>query len=102
MVVVYATGLGPVAPGVKEGAAAPAVPLSQTVAEVKATIQGQAAEVQFAGLAPGLAGIYQVNVKVPQGLKADASAALVLSVGEQSASPPVTLAVAGGETGNGP
>jgi len=95
VVVLWATGLGPVVPGVKEGEAAPAQPLSWTVTEVKAAIQGKEAEVQYAGLAPGMAGIYQVNVKVPEGLKADASAVLILRVGEQSVSPPVTVAVAG-------
>jgi uncharacterized protein (TIGR03437 family) len=39
--------------------------------------------------------VYQVNIVVPQGLKADASAVLILNVGQQSSSPPVTFAVAG-------
>jgi len=63
---VYATGLGAVDNPVVEGAAAPASPLSQTLATVQASIGGQTAQVQFAGLAPGFAGLYQVNIVVPQ------------------------------------
>ena len=33
---------------------------------VTATIEGQTASVVFAGLAPGFAGLYQVNILVPQ------------------------------------
>jgi uncharacterized protein (TIGR03437 family) len=93
VVVVYATGLGPVTPGVKEGEAAPGQPLSEVMAPVTAAIQGKDAEVIFAGLAPGLAGVYQVNVMVPDGVTPDASAVLILNVGQQSSSPPVTFAV---------
>jgi uncharacterized protein (TIGR03437 family) len=32
-------------------------------------IGGKAAGVEFAGLTPGLAGVYQVNAKVPSGLR---------------------------------
>jgi uncharacterized protein (TIGR03437 family) len=67
--------------------------VAKTVSPVKVTIGGKEAEVQFAGLAPGLAGIYQVNAVVPEGLPADASTVVVVSVGEQSQSPPVTMAV---------
>ena len=63
---VYATGLGAVDNPVATGAAAPASPLSQTSATVEASIGGQTARVQFAGLAPGFAGLYQVNIVVPQ------------------------------------
>ncbi len=62
---VYATGLGAVAPPVASGAPAPSSPLSPTVSPVTANIAGRAATVTFAGLAPGMNGIYQVNLIVP-------------------------------------
>ena len=55
---VYATGLGPVA--LREG-------LQWVVAPVTATVNGVAAEVQYAGLAPGFVGLYQVNVRASGG-----------------------------------
>ncbi len=62
----YATGLGAVDNPVATGTAAPTNPLSRTLAQVQATIGGQPAQVMFAGLAPGFAGLYQVNIVVPQ------------------------------------
>jgi uncharacterized protein (TIGR03437 family) len=62
------------------------------VNEVAVTIGGQAAEVRFAGLAPGLTGLYQVTAVMPQGVKPGADVALVVRTAGQS-STPVTLAV---------
>ena len=45
-----------------------------------ATIGGQPAQVQFAGLAPSYVGLYQVNVQIPSGLP-PGTATLVLSAG---------------------
>jgi uncharacterized protein (TIGR03437 family) len=66
IVAAYLTGLGAVSPSVATGAAAPASPLSLVSAAVTATIGNASAPVQFAGLAPGFAGLYQVNIQVPQ------------------------------------
>ena len=62
----WLTGLGPVDPAVATGVAAPVSPLSRVTAPVTATIGNAAATVKFAGLAPGFAGLYQVNIEIPQ------------------------------------
>ncbi len=73
-VAVFVTGLGDVSPANPDGAAGPANPLSQTTNTIQADINGNTATVGYAGLAPGLAGLYQVNITIPAGVSAgDAS-----------------------------
>ncbi len=67
-VVIYATGLGPVTPPVPAGSAAGASPLSLCALPVAVTIAGTNAMVTYAGLAPGWAGLYQVNAQLPPDL----------------------------------
>jgi len=62
---VFATGLGTAYPPVADGAAPPQSPLSYTVATIQADVDGNSATVAFAGLAPTLAGLYQINVTIP-------------------------------------
>ena len=69
-ILVFVTGLGAVNPLVQDGSAAPSNPLSTTSSTIAAYINGQTAKVDFSGLAPGLAGLYQVNLEVPSGLAA--------------------------------
>jgi len=45
-----------------------AAPLSMIEGTTQATIGGLPAEVTFAGLSPGYAGLAQVNIRIPQGL----------------------------------
>jgi len=92
VVVMYATGLGPVSPTPVAGEAAPSSPLATVANPVVVTIQERPARVLFAGLAPGFAGLYQLNIETPEGVRPEASALVVVRVGEQS-SPPVTMAV---------
>jgi uncharacterized protein (TIGR03437 family) len=63
--VLYLTGLGATVPEVAQGAASPISPLAQTVAHVSVLVNGQAASVFFSGMAPGLVGVYQLNVFLP-------------------------------------
>jgi uncharacterized protein (TIGR03437 family) len=64
-IVLYGTGLGvtnpAVTPGVIPAIASPLATLPQV------TIGGAAATVAFAGVVPGTAGVYQLNVQVPPG-----------------------------------
>jgi uncharacterized protein (TIGR03437 family) len=67
---VFATGLGSAFPTVADGAAPPVSPLSNTTNTITAEVGGTAATVYFAGLAPTLAGLYQVNLQIPTTLAA--------------------------------
>lgn len=66
VVAAYCTGLGAVSPSVAAGTPAPNNQLSTVTAAVTATIGNTPANVEFAGLAPGFAGLYQVNIQAPQ------------------------------------
>jgi uncharacterized protein (TIGR03437 family) len=64
-VMVYATGLGLVNPPVADGAITGSA-LSHQIETVTATVNGQPADVLYAGTAPGLvAGVNQLNVRIP-------------------------------------
>lgn len=72
----YGTGLGPVSPAVSTGVAGPASPPPAVSTPLSCGWIGdsrQPAEVAFAGLAPGLVGVYQVTVRVPEDLTIPAS-----------------------------
>lgn len=91
-VAIYCTGLGAVAPPVTAGVAAPGSTLSYTSNQVTVQIGGQSAYVSFASLAPGSAGLYQVNAVVPSGAPTGDSVSVVVSVAGQS-SPAATIAI---------
>jgi uncharacterized protein (TIGR03437 family) len=65
LVSVYATGLGTVSPQVASGAPAPSESITNANASVTVTVGTATAQLQFAGLAPGFTGLYQVNFVVP-------------------------------------
>jgi uncharacterized protein (TIGR03437 family) len=68
-VVLYASGLGSVKPGVPDGSLAPTQPLSHTVSPVQVMVGGvEATAVQFVGLAPYTFGLYQIDFTVPAGV----------------------------------
>ena len=67
-VLIFVTGLGPTEPQVHAGLAAPASPLATLRYPVSLLVGGMPAPVAFAGLTPGLIGIYQINATIPAGL----------------------------------
>ncbi len=81
---VYCTGLGELWPSVPEGVAAPSSPLSWTSNETTAIVGGIRAEINYSGLAPGFAGLYQVNVKVPDGTPSGQANLVITSAGAAS------------------
>jgi uncharacterized protein (TIGR03437 family) len=72
--VIFATGLGTVTENGE---------LSNTNATVTVVLNGAELPVQFAGLAPGYAGLYQVNVAVPSSTPPGLGIPLSLKVGGQ-------------------
>ncbi len=74
VVVIYATGAGQTNPAGVDGAII-GVPLPVLVQAPKVSIGGVDAEVLYAGPAPGLvAGVLQINAKIPAGLSGSSSA----------------------------
>lgn len=94
VLIIYCAGLGTVDPNVPAGAGSlPGGPVSNTTAPVSLTIGGQPAHVSFAGLAPGFAGLYQINAVVPGGVAAGNQVPVTISVAGQSSTSAITMAV---------
>jgi uncharacterized protein (TIGR03437 family) len=92
VVVLYATGLGIVAPSLAAGEPAQG-PLRATVATPTVLVDGTVAEVHFSGVAPGLVGLNQINFRIPPNTRSAPDIPLVLSSGG-SQSNIVTIAIA--------
>jgi uncharacterized protein (TIGR03437 family) len=68
-ILIYCTGLGALTSPIVEGNPGPNPPLTTAVVP-QVSIGNIAASVTFSGLAPGFAGLYQVNAQVPAGVPA--------------------------------
>jgi uncharacterized protein (TIGR03437 family) len=92
IVVIYCSGLGATSPSVVAGAVSPSSPPAITTGKVGVTFGGASAQVLFAGLTPGLTGLYQINATVPSNSPVGNSVQLVINVAG-IASVPVNVAV---------
>jgi uncharacterized protein (TIGR03437 family) len=90
-VIAYLTGSGPVSRTIADGVASPSSTLDRATSTVTATLGTQTAPVLFAGLAPGLVGVLQVNVMVPAGLAAGSYPLTVTVGGQASNSAPISV-----------
>jgi uncharacterized protein (TIGR03437 family) len=91
VLVVFASGLGPVSNQPASGATSPSDTLAICQQTPTVTVGGLPAEVQFAGLAPFFVGAYQVNIKVPAGVRSGVAQMLISSGGEVSNSFPIPI-----------
>ena len=73
---VYLTGLGAVSPAISDGSPGPVSPFSQATSTITAYLDSTSsstsvqATVGYSGLAPELAGLYQINLTIPTGAAA--------------------------------
>jgi uncharacterized protein (TIGR03437 family) len=88
-VVIYCTGLGAVTPSVADGVPTPPA-YFYTQSGVTITIGGQNVVPAFAGLTPGFAGLYQINVTVPQGVAPGDQVPVSIMVAGQTSAQVVT------------
>lgn len=104
---VFLTGLGAVTPTIPDGAAGPTGPYSLAASAVTAFIGGIPAAVGYAGLAPGSAGMYQVNLTIPTGVTTgnnalDISCSLPASTTLESYTSEATIAVTAASSADSP
>ena len=72
VITLYFNGLGPVTPAVATGVAAPAENLARVIGPFRCQFWDGGpndSQLYFAGLAPGMVGVYQVSLQVPAGLR---------------------------------
>ena len=93
VVSIYGTGEGQTVPPGTDGIIVTAADLRQPVQAVTASIGGQSAEVLYAGSASGqVAGLLQVNARIPLGIAPSTAAPVTIAIGGNS-QPGVTMAV---------
>jgi uncharacterized protein (TIGR03437 family) len=95
--VIYAIGLGPTSPSVGTGQVAPSSPLAQLTAVPTVTFGDEifpiVATPSFYGLAPGYAGLYQVNVQIPPNAPKGSSVSVAVGFPDGTISNDVKIAI---------
>jgi uncharacterized protein (TIGR03437 family) len=90
---IYATGLGQVDHPPAAGAGGPSSPLARTLTMPMVRIGGAEAQVLYSGLAPALAGVYQVNAEVPVAAPSGDAVELTLEILGESSQTGATVGV---------
>lgn len=95
IIVLYGTGAGQMTPGGVDGQIVGGNPLPRPLAQpTLVTIGGQNASVEYSGAAPGaVAGLSQINVRVPNGLPANNNTPITLRIGNFGPLTGVTVAI---------
>ncbi len=65
VVQIFATGQGAVTPAAEDGTAGPVDPLARSNEQPSVYFGGRLGTTQFSGLAPGFAGLWQINAVIP-------------------------------------
>jgi uncharacterized protein (TIGR03437 family) len=96
-IVVYACGLGMTRPNPAPGVIPMSAALIQRLSDLKVYLGGTAvdpASILYAGVTPGSAGLYQIDLVLPGGLGTDPE--IRVAIADQSSPPGLKLAVQGG------
>jgi uncharacterized protein (TIGR03437 family) len=80
-IVMYLAGMGLTDTPVASGAGAPSNPLARTQSPPSVTLDSVPVPFLFAGLTPGLAGLYQINIQIPAAAR-DGDLTLVVNQGD--------------------
>jgi uncharacterized protein (TIGR03437 family) len=92
VVMVYGTGFGALDPAAIDGQIASGKAVTKL--PVTASIAGVPADVVYAGAAPGLvAGVTQINVRIPSGARPNLAAPVLLSIGSATTPAGPTLSI---------
>lgn len=92
IVVLFGTGQGLTDPDFPEDELADD-PLPEPLDPVTVTVAGKQAEILYAGAAPGLAGVMQINIRLPRGIDPSNSVPVNVKIGTNSSQPGVTLSL---------
>lgn len=95
VVALLATGIGQIGPGSQEGMLPQGQTLPAALLPIAVLIDGQPADVLYAGAAPGmLEGFAQVNIRIPANLANSGDLNVVLKAGDYTSPNTVTVSVA--------
>jgi uncharacterized protein (TIGR03437 family) len=92
IVTIFGTGQGLTDPPWEEDELAEE-PFPEPVNPVAITIGGKMAEILYAGAAPGLAGLVQINARVPTDVPPGEAVPVLVTIGDDTSQTGVTIAV---------